>query len=169
MNFGGHTTTYEVSDPNLVNTYDLGPNNTRVVTLRFEKEAQLPDYKIEIIKDSLKSTLNPSDLDATDNPKKNDNYAYIYMIKTYERVAEKGYKSVDIFQKLGNYYYYNNELYKATKCYDELFVLTSDVEPEYYYRYAQCLQSKGQNDKANEMLEIFNRKSEIKSQNTSRK
>lgn len=29
-----------------------------------------------------------------------DRYAYIDAIKTYERIAEKGYKSPDMFQKL---------------------------------------------------------------------
>ncbi|MFV5693801.1 flagellar motor protein MotB, partial [Flavobacterium sp. LT1R49] len=36
--------------------------------------------------------------------KKYDNYAYVDAIKTYERVAEKGYKSADLFKKLGNAY-----------------------------------------------------------------
>ena len=43
--------------------------------------------------------------------KKYDNYAYIDAIKTYERVAEKGYKSEDMFKKLGNSYYFNSEFY----------------------------------------------------------
>ncbi|MFE3872745.1 flagellar motor protein MotB, partial [Flavobacterium sp. ZS1P70] len=47
--------------------------------------------------------------------KKYDNYAYVDAIKTYERVAEKGYKSVDMFKKLGNAYYFNGELDKAAK------------------------------------------------------
>ena len=91
--------------------------------------------------------------------KKYGNYAYIDAIKTYERVADKGYKSADMFQKLGNSYYYNAEFDEAAKWYGELFVLTQDVEPEYYYRYAQSLRSIGQNDKANEMLEKFNQRS----------
>ncbi|MBX9806215.1 MAG: flagellar motor protein MotB, partial [Flavobacteriaceae bacterium] len=37
--------------------------------------------------------------------KKYDSYAYIKAVHTYERVAEKGYKSEDMFQKLGNSYY----------------------------------------------------------------
>ena len=90
--------------------------------------------------------------------KKYDNYAYIDAIKTYERVADKGYKSVDLFQKLGNSYYFNSELDKAAKWYGELFAMTSDLEPEYYYRYAQSLKSIGQNDKANDMLEKFHQK-----------
>lgn len=88
--------------------------------------------------------------------KKYENYAYIDAIKTYERVAEKGYKSVDIFKKLGNAYYFNAKLEDAAKWYGELFAMTSNLEPEYYYRYAQSLRSIGENDKANDMMKSFN-------------
>ncbi|MBF7092360.1 OmpA family protein [Flavobacterium sp. ALJ2] len=88
-----------------------------------------------------------------------NNYAYIDAIKTYERVAEKGYKSEDMFKKLGNSYYFNSEFDKAAKWYDELFAMTTEVEPEYYYRYAQSLKSKGDLTKANQMLDLFNQKS----------
>jgi len=91
--------------------------------------------------------------------KKYGNYSYIDAIKTYERVADKGYKSAEMFQKLGNAYYFNAELDKAAAWYGELFAMTSDVDPEYYYRYAHCLRSIGQNDKANEMLTLYNQKS----------
>ncbi|MFV8328496.1 flagellar motor protein MotB, partial [Flavobacterium sp. ZS1P14] len=92
--------------------------------------------------------------------KKYDNYAYVDAIKTYERVAEKGYKSADLFKKMGNAYYFNAELDKAAKWYGELFAMdTTNLESEYYYRYAQSLRSIGENDKANEMLELFNQKS----------
>jgi hypothetical protein len=39
------------------------------------------------------------------------------------RVAEKGYKS-EIFQKLGNAFYFNDELDKAARWYAELFAIT---------------------------------------------
>ncbi|KIA98520.1 flagellar motor protein MotB [Flavobacterium sp. KMS] len=91
--------------------------------------------------------------------KKYDNYAYIDAIKTYERVAEKGYKSEDMFKKLGNSYYFNSEFDKAAKWYGELFAMNTEVEPEYYYRYAQSLKSTGDNTKANQMLDLFNQKS----------
>ena len=93
--------------------------------------------------------------------KKYDNYAYIDAIKTYERIAEKGYKSVDMFKKLGNAYYFNGELDKAAKWYGELFAMAADtdLEAEYYYRYAQSLRSISQNDKADEMLQKFIQKS----------
>lgn len=91
--------------------------------------------------------------------KKYDNYAYVDAIKTYERVAEKGYKSADIFKKLGNAYYFNAKLEDAAKWYGELFAMTTDLEPEYYYRYANSLRSIGENDKASEMMAKFNQSS----------
>lgn len=90
---------------------------------------------------------------------KYEKYAYIDAIKTYERVANKGYKSADMFQKLGNAYYFNAELEKAAKWYGELFAITEDVEPEYYYRYSQALKSIDEYEKANDMLLKFNQKS----------
>ena len=88
-----------------------------------------------------------------------DNYAYIDAIKTYERVADKGYKSEDLFKKLGNSYYFNSNFEAAAKWYGELFAMNTVVEPEYYYRYAQCLKSSGQTDKANKIMTEFLAKS----------
>jgi outer membrane protein OmpA-like peptidoglycan-associated protein/tetratricopeptide (TPR) repeat protein len=85
-----------------------------------------------------------------------DNYSYVEAIKTYERVAAKGYKSVDLFQKLGNSYYFNADLANANKWYKELFNLHQDIEPEYYYRYSQTLKSMGDYKKADDMLAQFN-------------
>jgi outer membrane protein OmpA-like peptidoglycan-associated protein/tetratricopeptide (TPR) repeat protein len=91
--------------------------------------------------------------------KEYNNYAYIDAIKTYERIAEKGYQSVELFQKLGNAYYFNAELAKAEKWYSELFAMSNEQEPEYYYRYAQCLKSVGKYDKADKMMSEFSKKS----------
>lgn len=92
--------------------------------------------------------------------KEYENYAFIDAIKTYEKVAEKGYKSAEMFKKLGNSYYFNAQLDKAAKWYQALFEMnTSDVETEYYYRYAQCLRAIGQNDKADKILLEFTKKS----------
>lgn len=163
MQFGGYVITYNVSDSSLINTYDLGPNNTRTVTVRYVNEVQPSKYIKETIKESPKPITVPPNLTVTDSSMKaqtdsstkNNNYAYIYVIKIYERVAEKGYKSIDIFQKLGNAYYYSAELEKAAKWYGKLFEMTTDLEPEYYYRYANSLKAIGQNDKANDMLKKF--------------
>jgi outer membrane protein OmpA-like peptidoglycan-associated protein len=90
--------------------------------------------------------------------KRYDNYAYIDAIKIYERVAEKGYKSEDMFRKLGNSYYFNSDFAGAAKWYDALFAMNKDMEAEYYYRYAQSLKSTGQTDKAKKIMDEFNSK-----------
>nr|WP_315189684.1 OmpA family protein [uncultured Flavobacterium sp.] len=91
--------------------------------------------------------------------KQYERYSYIDAIATYERVAKKGYKDEKMFQKLGNAYYFNAELYKAEKWYGELFAMNQNQEAEYYYRYSQCLKSIGNYDQADKMLAQFNAKS----------
>ena len=97
---------------------------------------------------SQKSSLAKAD-------KEYGQFAYVDAIKTYERVFAKGYKSADMLKKLGNAYYFKADLDNAAKWYGELFSLTTDVEPEYYYRYAQSLKAIKQYDKADEMLAKF--------------
>ncbi len=97
------------------------------------------------------SKLNKAD-------KKYDKYSYIDAIEIYEKVAEKGYKSVELFEKLGNAYYFNSELDKASKWYGELFALNQEIDSEYYFRYAQALKSEGNYDKSNQYMELFAQK-----------
>lgn len=156
MNFGGYTTTYNVSDSSLINTYDLGPNNKRIITPKFADLEKEIDSQKETIPNSVKPKSTSSNLKPADTLKKQGEYASVMMINTYERVAEKGYKSIDIFRQLGNKFYFNDELEKAARWYEELFAMTSDLEPEYYYRYSASLMAIGQNEKANEMLARFN-------------
>lgn len=87
-----------------------------------------------------------------------ESYAYVNVTKTYERVAEKGYKSIDLFQKLGNAFYADMNMEKAAKWYGELFTLTYDLEPVYYNQYAKALEAIGNNDKANYILEKLKQK-----------
>lgn len=96
------------------------------------------------------SKLNSAD-------KKYEKYSYIDAIEIYEKVAEKGHKSTDLFKKLGNSYYFNGELDKSAKWYKELFALNETVEPEYYFRYAQSLKSIEDYENANKYLDLFNK------------
>ena len=91
--------------------------------------------------------------------KEYEKYAYVDAIKTYERLFEKGYKSADMLQKLGDSYYFKADLDNAAKYYSELFNLSQDVDSEYYYRYAQSLKAIKDYKKADAMLAKFNEKS----------
>ncbi|MBO9583678.1 MAG: OmpA family protein [Flavobacterium sp.] len=103
---------------------------------------------------SFSSYAQQSKINAAD--KKYDSYAYVDAIKIYEKVANKGYKSEDMFKKLGNAYYFNSDFQNAAKWYGELFAMNPNPEPEYYFRYAQSLKSTGDMAKANKLLEDFN-------------
>lgn len=37
----------------------------------------------------------------------------------------------------------------------------TDLEPEYYFRYARVLKAINKNDEADEMMKIFNQKTEV--------
>lgn len=91
--------------------------------------------------------------------KEYDKFAYVDAIKTYERLFDKGYTSVDLLEKLGNSYYFNADFEKAAKWYGELFKLSQEVDPEYYYRYAQSLKAIKDYEKADAMMAKFEQKS----------
>ena len=91
--------------------------------------------------------------------KKYNSYAYIDAIQTYERLAEKGYQSVEMFEKLGNAYYFNSDFEKAAQSYEKLYQLQSELAPEYFYRYAQSLKATGKEKEAASILAKFENKS----------
>ena len=85
-----------------------------------------------------------------------ENFQYEDAIVTYEKVAKKGYKSVELFSKLGDSYYFQSKLKEANKWYNDLFSLKKKLNSEYYFRYAQTLKAVGNYKKADEMMEKFN-------------
>lgn len=87
-----------------------------------------------------------------------ESYAYINAIEIYEKVAEDGYKSKEVFEKLANAYYFNANLEKASKWYGELFAMGEEgIAPEYYFRYAQSLKSQKRYDESDKMMEAFHK------------
>ena len=91
--------------------------------------------------------------------KQYEKLAYVDAIKTYERLAEKGYKSEELFQKLGNAYYFNAQLVKANTFYAQLIALNSNQEPEYLYRYAQTLKAVGDYVQSDALMAQFTKNS----------
>lgn len=161
LKFGGYKSEYDVTNPNIINTYDLGPNGKRTITPVYDEQIQHDSPTLK--QDTFMNIKKPAPISISDTPKKKGSYAYIDVIKTYERVADKGYESIDMLKKIGNSYFFNDEFEKAEKCYSKLFSITADVEPEYYYRYSIVLKSIGNIQKSDEYLKKFNQISRISS------
>ena len=104
-------------------------------------------------------SVNAQKIKAAKADKDFEKFAYVDAIKTYERLFDKGYKSQEMLQNLGDAYYFKADLDNAAKWYTELFNFTQDVSPEYYYRYSQSLKAIKDYTKADEMLVKFNQKS----------
>ena len=90
---------------------------------------------------------------------------YIEAIKIYEQLAKKGVASIEIYQRLGDSYYFNANYEKAFVWYQKLYELNANCSSEYLYRYAQCLKSTGNYDQAKTILEKYSikEKAEIRS------
>lgn len=84
-----------------------------------------------------------------------DQFLYVDAIKTYEKVAKKGYKSIQLFSKLGDSYYFQSRYTEANQWYEKLFSLQKKVAAEYYFRYAQTLKSVGDYDKSANLMQAF--------------
>jgi hypothetical protein len=162
MNFGGRITTYEVSTLSLVSTNDLGPNNVRVVTPKYVKAKPVVKNKIAIqpIKVDAKN-LKPTSVDLVIPQRKKD-YVEIDIARSYERILEKGYQSIDMLYIVANRRFFDGDLVEAAKWYAKLFELSKNLDSVYNYRFAQCLKATGQSEKASQMMSLFESKSNSK-------
>ncbi|MCV6631113.1 MAG: OmpA family protein [Flavobacteriaceae bacterium] len=89
-----------------------------------------------------------------------DRYAFNPAIDVYQKVAERGYKSKELFQKLGNAYYFNSDYTNAVKWYGELFKMQDiEVAPEYFFRFAQALKSVKKYNASDKMMQQFYQRS----------
>lgn len=83
------------------------------------------------------------------------NYSYIEAASIYESVANKGYKSLELFRKLGDSYYLNGRYSDAVKWYGELFALDQNQPNMYNLRYSQSLKATGSEGLAKQYYDKF--------------
>ncbi len=159
MKFGGTVTTYTVPSLNLVNTNDLGENNSRIITPKYARtkitgmDNELP--KAPVVSNTI--AVNHTEV-AIVVPNERKTYITVNILNTYERVLENGYLSAEMLKKVADWRYFEGDLDIAAKWYAELFCITTDLEVAFYYRYAQSLKAIGQMEKANEMMVMFESK-----------
>lgn len=155
-------TTYDVSTLSLVSTTDLGPNNSRTITPKYAKRATkattlTPAQVSQTTSTPLNALMSPmlptKMAIAAQMPEKV--YVSIDILGTYERVIDKGYKSVDMLTKIANGRYFDGDLVLAAKWYGQLFEMTTDLDAVYFYRYAQSLKAINELEKSREMMKLF--------------
>lgn len=85
--------------------------------------------------------------------------AFIDATEVYLDVANSGYKSEELFEKLGNSYYFNANYEGAAKWYRKLFAFLPSVEePTYYLRYSQSLKAIGKDKESQEWFDKYAKK-----------
>lgn len=85
-----------------------------------------------------------------------EKFAYIDAQKILLKVANEGYRSKDLFQKLGDSYYFVADYEKASKWYSELLNdHANELKPVYYFRYAQSLKSMQRYEESDKIMSKF--------------
>ena len=85
-----------------------------------------------------------------------EDFSYVKTTKVLERVAANGYASPELFEKLGNAYYFNNDMAGASKWYKKLMALDKPVDSETMWRYAQSLKGIGDYKASDKWMARFN-------------
>lgn len=83
-------------------------------------------------------------------------FAYVKTSEVLLEVANKGYKSADLFQKLANSFYFQNKMEEAAKWYGELMTMSEVIDPEYYFRYALALKGIKDYEASDKWMKKFN-------------
>ena len=85
-----------------------------------------------------------------------DEYSFRPAIDIYKKVLDKGYVSADLLRRLGNSYYFNAQYEDAAEIYERLSVTyPNETEPEYLFRYAQCLKTLGNYEESAKIMVKF--------------
>ncbi|WP_034059723.1 OmpA family protein [Lacinutrix jangbogonensis] len=85
-----------------------------------------------------------------------EKFSYIKSTELLLELANSGYKSEEVYQKLGNSYYFNNKMKDAAKWYGELMTMNDNQEDtEYYFRYAQALKVNENYEESDEWMNKF--------------
>ncbi|WP_278011801.1 hypothetical protein [Flavobacterium gyeonganense] len=144
----------------MVNTYDLGPNNTRTVTAIYKKAYIKETKPITPTKTAIietDKTIQPITIQTT-VPAQSKKSINVDILSTYANVLDKGYKSADMLKKVANKFYFENDFEAAAKYYLELFTVEENSEPVFYLRCAKSLKAINQPEKAEEITKLFESK-----------
>lgn len=135
----------------LLSTVSVAQNEETKAQEKIEKKAA--NEKIKAEKARAKAETKTKNGKEAQGDKYYDNFAYVDARETYLKLAETGYRSVDMLSKLGDSYYFTGDLENAEKWYGALYSFSEDIDPEYMYRYAQTLKSIGRYESSDKVME----------------
>ena len=127
------------------------PEITVVATTKEEDQRRIDEAVRDVLSNETSGT---NETKQEDGKPIEATYASIDMVRTYEKVIERGFKSAMLFKKLADNYYFKDDMVLAAKYYGELFAMNETIEDELYYRYSHALKRLGQTDKAKEILSL---------------
>lgn len=78
--------------------------------------------------------------------------SYISAMMIYERLAEKGMGSEQLYERLGDANYFNANYVKAAQWYSKRYALKGTFPDEFLYRYSQSLKSAGKDKQAQKIV-----------------
>ena len=125
---------------------------------------QIPFYLLAILVSTFTQTIcGQSEKEALQKAANYyKNLDYVQAINAYESIARKGVETQELLENLANAYYYNADYKQANKWYAKLFANTDaktgkpyNINPEYYYRYAQTLKSVEDYEASDKMMNKF--------------
>lgn len=95
--------------------------------------------------------------------------SYVSAIQIYERLANKGMGSEQIYEKLGDANYFNANYVAAENWYTKRYELKGTFPKEFLFRYGQSLKSAGKEKQAQEILAQYAKEnpSQIRAKNQS--
>ena len=104
--------------------------------------------------------LSVTTITAQKDKKANESFKSLSFKKAiveYEKLAEKN-PTPEVYKKLGDSYFFNNDMVAASKSYSKLFNLfeKNNLNKEYYFRYAQALRGSGQYLLSDKWMQKFN-------------
>lgn len=104
-----------------------------------------------------------------------DQYSYKDAINEYQKLIDNGYETIEVFQKIGDCYFYNTNLKEAATWYNKMFIRqkgilngtiklnapkeNSNIPTEYYFKASQTYKSLKQYKKADSLFKILEQKS----------
>lgn len=165
--YGSSVTTYRVGSLDLINQNDLGPNNKRTITPIYGKGKSVAvavTNPVSALKVTGNADLSMPKPVLVEIPKtqgksfKKEKKPKIDVVGTYERVLNNGYKSIDMLKKVADKSFFDGDLEASAKWYSQLFELTTELDPVYYYRYAESLKAIHETEKAQKMMDLFQAK-----------